>query len=149
MGPGSKTLFATHFFELTDLEKTHPNVKNLHISVREWNDEIIFLHKVCQGRTDRSYGIQVARLAGLPPDVIDRAKEILANLEKGELNPRGKPRIAMRRDEEEALQEEQLQLFEQEAKQNPLLEEIRRLDLSNMTPLEALNLLNKIQKRLK
>src|SRR2546427_6181551 len=81
-GRGAKVLFATHFHELTRLAGRLPGVRNFHVAVREWNDEIIFLHKVQPGATDRSYGIQVARLAGLPPEVIARAKALLAELEE-------------------------------------------------------------------
>ena len=80
-GRGAKVLFATHYHELTALAETLPRVRNYHVAVKEWNDEIIFLHKVRPGGTDRSYGIQVARLAGLPAAVISRAREILAELE--------------------------------------------------------------------
>jgi len=94
---GARTLFATHYHELTDLERTCKGVKNLNVAVREWNDEIIFLRKIVDGRADQSYGIQVARLAGLPGSVIKRAKEILENLESSELNAEGKPAFASRR----------------------------------------------------
>ncbi|MEI6034296.1 MAG: DNA mismatch repair protein MutS [Verrucomicrobiae bacterium] len=91
---GCRTLFATHYHELTDLERTRPGVLNLNVAVREWNDQIIFLRKILPGRADQSYGIQVARLAGLPDAIISRAKEILANLEKAELNAEGEPAFA-------------------------------------------------------
>ncbi len=90
----ARTLFATHYHELTDLERTRPAVVNLNVAVREWNDEIIFLRKILPGRADQSYGIQVARLAGVPESVLLRAKEILHNLEKAELNAEGKPALA-------------------------------------------------------
>lgn len=91
---GARTLFATHYHELTDLEMTRPGVKNYNVAVREWNDQIIFLRKIVRGGADKSYGIQVARLAGLPGVVLERAKEILGNLELAELNADGKPKIA-------------------------------------------------------
>ena len=91
---GARTLFATHYHELTDLEVTRPGVKNYNVAVREWNDQIIFLRKIVRGGADKSYGIQVARLAGLPGVVLERAKEILGNLELAELNADGKPKIA-------------------------------------------------------
>ena len=91
---GARTLFATHYHELTDLEMTRPGVKNYNVAVREWNDQIIFLRKIGPGGADKSYGIQVARLAGLPGAVLERAKEILVNLELAELNADGKPKIA-------------------------------------------------------
>jgi DNA mismatch repair protein MutS len=89
-----RTLFATHYHELTDLERTRSGVLNLNVAVREWNDQVIFLRKIVPGRADQSYGIQVARLAGLPDAIISRAKEILANLEKAELNADGEPAFA-------------------------------------------------------
>jgi DNA mismatch repair protein MutS len=89
-----RALFATHYHELTDLERTRSGVLNLNVAVREWNDQIIFLRKILPGRADQSYGIQVARLAGLPDSIISRAKEILQNLEKSELNALGQPAIA-------------------------------------------------------
>ncbi len=89
---GAKTLFATHYHELTELAARLPRVKNFNVAVREWNDQIVFLRKIVEGATDKSYGIQVARLAGVPKTVIERAKEILANLEESELTPEGKVR---------------------------------------------------------
>ncbi len=90
----TRTLFATHYHEMTELEATCPGVKNYNVAVREWNDQIVFLRKIQRGPADKSYGIQVARLAGLPPVVLNRAKEILANLEASELNAQGRPRLA-------------------------------------------------------
>ena len=90
----ARTLFATHYHELTELELTRPGVRNYNIAVREWNDQIIFLRKIVKGGADKSYGIQVARLAGLPPSIIARAKEILSNLEQHELTADGKPTLA-------------------------------------------------------
>jgi DNA mismatch repair protein MutS len=83
---GAKTLFATHYHELAELAAKLPRVRNFHVAVREWNDQIIFLRKVHPGGTDKSYGIQVARLAGVPSPVIERAREILRVLEEAELN---------------------------------------------------------------
>lgn len=93
----TRTLFATHYHELTELAQLLPAVKNHHVAVREWNDQVIFLRKIVEGGTDKSYGIQVARLAGLPVQVLDRAKEILRNLEEGELDETGKPKIGRRK----------------------------------------------------
>lgn len=111
---GCRTLFATHYHELTDLERTRPGVKNLNVAVREWNDQVIFLRKILPGRADQSYGIQVARLAGFPSSIIERAREILANLEKAELNAEGKPTLAVggRRRRDMAAIVDQLSLFE-------------------------------------
>ena len=91
---GAKTLFATHYHELTEMAATLPRVKNFNVAVREWHDQVIFLHKILPGGTDKSYGIQVARLAGLPKDVISRAKEVLGNLEEAEISADGKPKLA-------------------------------------------------------
>jgi len=91
---GARTLFATHYHELPDLARTRSGVRNLNVAVREQNDRIVFLRKILPGSADRSYGIQVARLAGLPSTVVERAKEILANLEKAELNAEGRPALA-------------------------------------------------------
>jgi DNA mismatch repair protein MutS len=90
----ARTLFATHYHELTELEMTRGGVRNYNVAVREWNDQIIFLRKIVKGGADKSYGIQVARLAGLPPSIIARAKEILSNLEQHELNAEGRPTLA-------------------------------------------------------
>ena len=133
--PGAKVLFATHFHELTRLAGRFPAVRNFHVAVREWNDEIVFLHKVQPGGTDRSYGIQVARLAGLPAPLIARAKALLAELEEaGQL----------RTDVRDAAQ---LGLFAPPAPPEPVLAELLALDLAHVTPIEALNLLAKWQQR--
>jgi len=134
-GHGAKVLFATHFHELTRLAGRLGAVRNFHVAVREWNDEIVFLHKVQPGGTDRSYGIQVARLAGLPAPVIARSKALLAELEEaGQL----------RTDASDAVQ---LGLFVPAAP-DPLLAELASLDVAHLTPLEALNILAKWQQRL-
>jgi DNA mismatch repair protein MutS len=91
---GCRTLFATHYHELTDLARTRPAVANCNVAVREWNDDVIFLRKIVPGPADQSYGIQVARLAGLPEPILKRAREILQNLENSELNAEGKPAFA-------------------------------------------------------
>ncbi len=113
---GAKTLFATHYHELTELSGRLPRVRNFHVAVREWNDQIVFLRKIVAGGTDKSYGIQVARLAGVPKEVVERAKVILRNLEESELTPDGNVRHAGRqRAEREKLQQleppPQLDLF--------------------------------------
>ena len=109
----AKTLFATHFHELTDLARTMPGVKNYNVLVREKNDRIVFLRKIVPGGSDKSYGIQVARLAGLPPEVVERSKEILANLEEGEFGESGQPKIARRRGRKGESDSSQMSLFEQ------------------------------------
>ncbi len=100
---GCRTLFATHYHEITELERTKSGVTNLNVAVREWNDQVIFLRKILPGRADQSYGIQVARLAGLPDSVLHRAKEILNNLEKSELNAEGEPVLAKSRRKKAAI----------------------------------------------
>lgn len=112
--PGSKarTLFATHYHELTDLALTMPGVKNYNVLVKESGDHIAFLRKIVPGAADKSYGIQVARLAGLPAEVIQRAREILANLEEGEFEEGGKPKLAQQRTRKEKAHPNQMSLFE-------------------------------------
>ena len=107
----AKTLFATHYHELTDLALTMPGVKNYNVLVREKNDQIAFLRKIVPGSSDKSYGIQVARLAGLPQEVIDRAKEILENLEEGEFSEGGQPKIARHEIRKAKVHPNQLSLF--------------------------------------
>lgn len=102
-GVGAKTLFATHYHELTELAGRLARVKNFNVAVREWNEQIIFLRKIVEGAADKSYGIQVARLAGVPRDVVSRAKDILSNLEQSELTPEGKVRHRSNRTEVEKL----------------------------------------------
>ena len=112
---GAKTLFATHYHELTELAARLPRLKNFNVAVREWNDQIVFLRKIVEGGTDKSYGIQVARLAGVPKTVLERAKEILRNLEESELTPEGNVRRAAPQREREKLKQlappPQLDLF--------------------------------------
>jgi DNA mismatch repair protein MutS len=95
---GAKTLFATHYHELTELAGRLPRVKNFNFAVREWHDQIVFLRKIVDGGTDKSYGIQVARLAGVPKSILERAKEILRNLEESELTPEGNVRVRRQKD---------------------------------------------------
>ena len=158
----ARTLFATHYHELTELALTMDRVKNYTVAIKEWNDQIIFLRKVVEGGADKSYGIQVARLAGLPQAVIKRAKEVLANLEKAEFNELGEP-VAASHDHAghgmEAgmqgwqkrgtivlqVQEPQLGLFASEA--GLLFKEIADLNLDSMTPLDAMNKLHELKKK--
>ena len=143
---GARTLFATHYHQLTELALTCPGVRNYNIAVREWNEEIIFLRKIVEGGTDRSYGIQVARLAGLPDGLIRRAKEILANLENGELNENGQPRLAsFPAREPDTTEPGLLNLFAE--KPNPIELELRNLDIAHLTPIEAINLLHELKKK--
>jgi DNA mismatch repair protein MutS len=144
-----KTLFATHYHELTELALTLPRIKNYHVSVREWKDEVVFLRKIVAGPSDQSYGIHVAKLAGIPKDVIERAREILFNLEKQELDEAGLPRLAYRG--RAAKDRNQMLLFAEDrefALLRELKAEIEGLDLSSLTPLEALNLLAGLKGRL-
>ena len=135
-GQGAKVLFATHFHELTRLAGRLAGVRNFHVAVREWNDEIVFLHKVQPGGTDRSYGVQVARLAGLPATVIARAKALLNELEEA-----GQTHADVR-------DAAQLGLFAPPAP-DPVATELGALDLAHLTPLEALTLLHKWQQRVR
>jgi len=144
---GGKTIFATHYHELTDLAADLPTVGNLHVSAREWRDTVVFLRKIEPGGSDRSFGIQVARLAGLPAPVVARAQEILRNLERTEFDREGRPRLA--RSEQPAPAAEggrQLALFA--GVEESVLEDLRRLDLEHLTPLQALALLDELRKRL-
>ncbi|MFM2295310.1 MAG: hypothetical protein RLZZ350_1723 [Verrucomicrobiota bacterium] len=100
---GAKTLFATHYHELTELAQRLPRIKNFNVAVREWKDSIVFLRKIVEGGTDKSYGIQVARLAGVPKEVLERAKQILSNLEESELTPEGNVRQPRRAQDREKL----------------------------------------------
>jgi DNA mismatch repair protein MutS len=144
----AKTLFATHYHELTELEIICPRVKNFNIAVEEYEDQIIFLRKIVRGGTDNSYGIQVAKMAGLPNDLIDRAKEILENLEANELNPNTKqPLLATKRKKQKNHDQNQVDLFSM-PKISMIEERIKEIDLNNMTPLEAMNELSKLKKLL-
>jgi DNA mismatch repair protein MutS len=111
---GCRTLFATHYHELTDLARTRPGATNCNVAVREWNDDVIFLRKIVEGPADQSYGIQVARLAGLPEPILKRAREILQNLESSELTAEGKPAFAEKRKRPHKLRAftDQLDLFQ-------------------------------------
>jgi len=140
-----KTLFATHYHELTELALTKERVKNYNVAVKEWNGEIIFLRKIVEGGTNRSYGIQVARLAGLPQKVIDRAKEILSNLEKGELDAMGMPKIATSKMPTSTPKPSlQPSLF---SIPDPIRSELKKVRTDQLTPLEALNILDELKKK--
>jgi DNA mismatch repair protein MutS len=138
-------LFATHYHELTEIALVKPAVVNATMAVREIGGRVVFLRKVVPGAADRSYGIQVAELAGLPPEVTLRAREVLANLEKQELDVQGAPVIARRQGESAG--SGQFLLFS--AEEELALEKLRALDLDQMTPLAALSLLAALQHRLK
>jgi DNA mismatch repair protein MutS len=143
-----KTLFATHYHELTDLADALPGVVNSHVSAREWKDEIIFLRKIVSGRSDRSYGIQVARLAGLPGSVITRAQEILGGLERDELSRGGRPTLSGDGSDPGT---RQLGLFASvpdaaSPRQTAVAERLKSIDIDETTPRQALELLAELKK---
>jgi DNA mismatch repair protein MutS len=141
------TLFATHYHELTELSALKERVKNYHVAVREWNGRIIFIRKLEPGISSHSYGIEVARIAGIPPEVLTRAREILGNLEKGEFTSQGVPALA----ESEAIRpgkaEEQLDLFA--GYKDEIISEIRSLNIETMTPLDAMKKLDELREKIK
>ena len=140
-----KTLFATHYHELTALADAVPCVANYHVVAREWKDDIIFLRRVEPGRSDRSYGIQVARLAGLPPETVQRARDILATLENDELSGGRRPAPGG----PNGGTDHQLELFQREpAAHARILEQLRATKLDELTPLQALTLLADLQREL-
>ena len=140
-GTGVKTLFATHYHELTDLAQSFSRIKNFNIAVKEWNDEIIFLRKLVEGGTNRSYGIQVARLAGVPQIVIKKAKKVLAGIESGDHSISQTSEASSRRSnaKPEAVQ---LGLFR--GPESAILDMLNRIDITQMTPVEALNYLDRL-----
>jgi len=140
-----RTLFATHYHELTDLERSLSGVKNLNVSVREWQDEVVFLHKIIEGAADKSYGIHVARLAGVPREVINRGKDILAQLEDEHLDADGKAKIARI---ETAPRRSEIQLTLFGPAEHPMLDELRKLDVDNTSPLDALKKIQQWQEKL-
>lgn len=144
----ARMLFATHYNELTELSLCLDGIKNLNVAVKEWGDEIIFLRKIEEGPADKSYGIYVARLAGLPEETIGRAKEILSNLEKAELNELGAPKLAYSSDSDTSKKPVigQLDLFTTQA--DPVIKELLGIDVMSMTPIDALNKLYEIKRRL-
>ena len=139
----ARTLFATHYNELTELALTHDGVRNFNVAVKEWGDEIIFLRKIEKGPADKSYGIQVARLAGLPDSIIKRARDVLANLEKEELNETGLPKLAGKKSKKGTVQ---LDLFS--TANDSVIQDIRNLDIKRLTPEEALKKLIEIKMKL-
>ncbi|MBA2305380.1 MAG: DNA mismatch repair protein MutS [Acidobacteria bacterium] len=137
-----KTIFATHYHELTDLADALGGVVNFHVVVREWKDDIVFLRKVVPGRSDRSYGIQVARLAGLPATVVSRAREILNGLERDELSRGGRPSLSG-----EAARNQQPGLFQApEVGDDALHKRLREIDVNQLTPIQALTLLAELKR---
>jgi DNA mismatch repair protein MutS len=145
----AKTLFSTHYHEITVLEEVLSGLKNIHVGAVEEDGELVFLHKMMEGSADKSYGIHVAKLAGLPDELLDRSSDILAHLESET------PEMTLQTTESapkievvEAVVEEteQLSLFAQE--DNPVLKELKELNLLEMTPMAALNCLFQLQKKL-
>ncbi len=143
---GCRTLFATHYHELTDLASTLPAVANLNVSVKEWEDHVVFLHKIVPGAADKSYGIHVARLAGVPREVNERAKQILAQLESEHIDNQGRPKIGAGRSKPQR-GDIQLTLFA--PIEHPLMDSIRNVDVNRLTPLEALQLMQQWQEELR
>ncbi len=151
---GARTLFATHYHELAQLAHVCKRVRNLNVAVREWQNEVVFLHRVVPGATDRSYGIHVAKLAGVPEDVLDRSGQILAHLEENAIGPNDEPRFAPKQPPSAAAGPRrpgphtvQMPLFK--ALDAEVKEELLSLDTARMTPLDALAKLNEIVQRLK
>jgi DNA mismatch repair protein MutS len=142
----AKTLFATHYHELTELALIYPKIKNFNVAVKEWGDHIVFLRKIVEGGCDHSYGIQVARLAGLPKEVIQRAKEVLANLEANELTPNELPKLAMGKGGPVMTAQPQMNIFSQESER--VIQILKDLDIDTITPVEALKLLDDLIKSL-
>ena len=164
----AKTLFSTHYHELTTLDQMLPCLKNVHVAANEYKGELIFLHKVKDGAVDDSYGIQVAKLADLPDDVINRAQVILDEFEE-KPSYQVKPNQLVESDVDnqdkhgnyhytkqdasispnKSFEQAAFDLFENEEKQNEIELEIKNLNVSNMTPIEALVKLNELQNQLK
>ena len=152
---GAKTLFATHYHELTELEGKMDNVNNYCIAVKEKGDDIVFLRKIVKGGADKSYGIQVAKLAGVPDMVIDRAKEIVEQLSDNDITEKvqsievnrggGERRKPVKYDEVDL---EQISLFDTVTDED-VIKELTEIDVSNLTPVDALNTLYRLQNRLK
>ena len=140
----AKTLFATHYHELNEMADLFPKIKNYKVEVREYDDKVIFLHKVNPGRADHSYGIQVAQMAGLPAFVTNRAKEILQNLESKELTPYELKKEKLRKLQ---IPENQMSIFEYQ--DDKLRGEIKDIEIEKLTPIEALNKLNELKKKVK
>ncbi len=143
----AKTLFATHYHELTELSVLYPRIKNYNIAVEELDREIIFLRKIVSGGSDNSYGIHVAQMAGLPAEVIERAREILANLEANELTPNRLPKLAQRKSGRQSDQN-QLSLFVSSSS-SQVEQQLKAIDVNKITPLDALIKLSELKKMLK
>ena len=154
---GAKTLFATHYHELTELEGKIDNVNNYCIAVKEKGDDIVFLRKIVKGGADKSYGIQVAKLAGVPDLVINRAKEIVEELSEEDITGKvseiasAKEKASRKRPKVKKYDEvdlAQMSLFDT-VKDDDVLEELKSIDVGNLTPIDALNTIYRLQNKLK
>ena len=141
----AKTLFATHYHELTELARLYPRIKNYNITVEEWGNQILFLRKIVPGGTDHSYGIHVAQMAGIPMTVIERSREILANLEANELTVNSMPKLATRQAGRN-VDQSQLSLFPAAADRSAIENALKAVDVNNLTPMEALLKLDELKK---
>ncbi len=137
-----RTLFATHYHEITELSDLYDNVKNYNVAVREWKEDVVFLHKIIKGRTDKSYGIHVARLAGMPKGIIDRSNEILLEIQSTFVKEAHGPELAKKAGKIE--DSGQMMLFNNQPP-DPLLLKLKDVDVNNLTPLQAINLINEIK----
>jgi DNA mismatch repair protein MutS len=137
-----RTLFATHYHELTELAELFTNVANCNVAVREWMDEVVFLHKILPGGTDKSYGIHVAKLAGVPKPVLERSQEILEELE----STFAKEATGQHLSKHKTKQPDKDSLFVQ--KHKSVLDKLTSVDVNNLTPIEAINLLNRIKQEM-
>jgi DNA mismatch repair protein MutS len=142
---GCRTLFATHYHELTDLASSLDGIRNLNVAVKEWEDNVVFLHKIVAGSADKSYGIHVARLAGVPREVNERAKQVLAQLEADHLDEQGSPKIQPK-GKSRPRSDMQMTLFA--PYEHPIIEKIRSSDVNSLTPLDALQLIQRWQQEL-
>ena len=140
---GCRTFFATHYHELTDLAGSLASVRNLNVAVREWEEQVVFLHKIIPGAADKSYGIHVARLAGVPKEVNERAKQVLAHLEAEHLDDAGRPKISAQTARKKRRGDIQMTLFA--PYDHPILDKIREVDVNALTPLAALQLVSEWQ----
>jgi DNA mismatch repair protein MutS len=139
----SRVLFATHYHELVELQRSLESIRNWNVSVKEWDDTVVFLHRIVPGSADKSYGIHVARLAGIPRSVNERAKEILGQLESSRLNRYDQPRLAPSPPKKSG--HIQLTLFQWQ--ENEVVEKLKGTDLHSLTPIQALQLLESLQKQ--
>ncbi len=143
---GAKALFATHFHELTELTRIMRGIRNYHLAIREWGEEVVFLYKVKEGSCDESFGIHVAKLAGMPGEVVRRAREILSNLQRDSF--RGDIQARFAEKDGKGHSEKQLEMFRPKTKEHPVIEKIKKMDADNMTPVEALLKLAELKKEI-